>query len=187
MKKFSCILLTTSNENLSVPIEDLANKLFNVSLISKHSWNNSKVTHDIHSILSSGTVDYLFSFLCPVIIPENLLAMTKRENINIHPAPPEYPGIGSVSRALYDEKSQYGVTAHIMKKKVDTGRIIKVIRFPISNDDTCEKLDFKAKQASINLMKEILSMFSKENSNCNCNEKWSGTVMTRKKFEKWMT
>ena len=161
MKKFSCILLTNSNKKLSRPIVSLVNKLYNVRLISYHSWENSKLTNEIISIFNSRKIDYLFSFLCPVIIPDKILEMTRIKNINVHPAPPEYPGIGSVSRALYDERSEFGVTAHLMKKKVDTGKIIKVIRFPILNDDTCEKLDFKAKQTSIDLMKDILKIFQK--------------------------
>ena len=131
-------------------------------------------------------IDYLFSFLCPVIIPDKLLKITRIKNINLHPAPPEYPGIGSVSRALYDERSEFGVTAHLMEKKVDKGKILKVKRFPILNDDTCEKLDFRAKQSSIDLMKDILKIFSKEDSDFTCNDKWSGFVMNRKKFKEWM-
>ena len=60
MKKFSCILLTNSNKKLSSPIVTLVNKLYNVRLISYHSWENSKLTDEIIAIFNSRKIDYLF-------------------------------------------------------------------------------------------------------------------------------
>lgn len=114
MNRPNCVLLTTSSEHIASPAEQFARHCFDVRLVSKHSWENARINDDILAALDSRDVEYLFSFLCPVIIPDYMLQMVRTACINIHPAPPEYPGVGSSSRALYDQQSQYGVTAHLM-------------------------------------------------------------------------
>jgi methionyl-tRNA formyltransferase len=185
-QKYSCILLTTNNEFLSSPVELFARQYFDVLLVSKHSWADSKITDKIANVMDSGNVDYLFSFLSPVIVPQSLLLKTKKLNINIHPAPPEYPGVGSASFAIYDEKTSYGTTAHIMEEKVDTGRILKVTRFPIYDNDTCETLDNRSRIHAITLAEEIMVCIAQEKEFPFCDEQWQGRVMTRKEFKLWM-
>jgi len=80
--------------------------------------------------------DLLISYLSPWIIPAKLLNNTRDWAINFHTGPPEYPGIGCVNFALYNEEPIYGITSHIMEDKVDTGRIIDVIRFKIDKYDS---------------------------------------------------
>ncbi|MCK5346414.1 MAG: hypothetical protein KAR20_23550, partial [Candidatus Heimdallarchaeota archaeon] len=65
--------------------------------------------------------DLVLSYLSPWIVPKHILEKTTKWNINFHPGPPEYPGIGCFNFALYDEANEYGVTAHIMEEKVDSG------------------------------------------------------------------
>ena len=61
---------------------------------------------------------------------------SKTAAINFHPASPEYPGTGCNNFALYENAGEYGVTCHYMAPKADTGKIIKVKRFPVfANDD----------------------------------------------------
>ncbi len=66
---------------------------------------------------------YIISFVSPWIIPENLLNSAQKAAINFHPGPPDYPGTGCYNFALYEGTKKYGVTAHHMEKKVDTGNI----------------------------------------------------------------
>lgn len=84
--------------------------------------------------------DYIFSFRNLLILPFSLLRRAKFYSINFHPAPPEYPGSGCVNFALYDEVKEYGVTAHIMNKKIDNGKIIEVRRFPINTSDNLKEV-----------------------------------------------
>ena len=82
--------------------------------------------------------DLLISYISPWIIPEIVLLKTKKWNLNFHPGPPEYPGIGCFNFAIYDSVDQFGATAHIMEPKVDTGEIIGVERFSITKNETVE-------------------------------------------------
>lgn len=80
--------------------------------------------------------DFIFSYLCPWVIPADVLSSARRASINFHPGPPEYPGIGCTNFALYDEASEYGATCHHMRPEVDSGTIIRVLRFPVHSTDS---------------------------------------------------
>ncbi|MFV3075700.1 formyltransferase family protein [Niveispirillum fermenti] len=51
--------------------------------------------------------------------------------INLHPAPPDYPGSAVNHLALYEGATRFGVTAHLMEPAVDSGPILAVDRFDI--------------------------------------------------------
>ena len=72
----------------------------------------------------------IIAFLTDIIVPARLLDRLGPKPYNIHPGPPEYPGSYPESFAIWDQASQYGVTAHEMAPKVDTGAIVAVSRFP---------------------------------------------------------
>ena len=79
--------------------------------------------------------EYILCFRSLFVLPERLIVKASIAAINFHPAPPDYPGSGCVNFALYDEVSEYGVTAHIMNERVDNGKILEVRRFPVTQDD----------------------------------------------------
>lgn len=84
--------------------------------------------------------DYLISYLGRWVVPQSLIDRAAIAAINFHPAPPEYPGIGCNNFALYDGATEYGVTAHHMAAKVDTGPIIEVRRFKVWPHDDVDTL-----------------------------------------------
>jgi len=84
--------------------------------------------------------DYVISYISPWIIPKQTLNNVKTAAINFHPGPPEYPGIGCTNFAIYNGAKEFGITVHHMEKKVDTGDIIAVKRFPIFERDTVYSL-----------------------------------------------
>lgn len=186
MNKPTCVLLSTANESLARPAELFARECFDVRFESRHGWQNNRITDDLQTALEDGDIDYLFSFLSPVIIPRYMLEKVRKQCLNIHPAPPEYPGVGGPSRAIYDEGGTYGVTAHLMEEKVDTGKIIAVRRFGIFPHDTCETLDIRARMNALGLFQEMMERCLKEELR-DCGEQWSGVCMSRKQFDDWMT
>ena len=82
--------------------------------------------------LDNKRYDILISYLSPWIINQKTLSKVKLFSLNFHPGPPEYPGTGCYNFAIYNNEINYGVTAHLMDKTVDTGKIIKVNKFKIS-------------------------------------------------------
>lgn len=102
---------------------------------SLERWTGSR--HDPFPALpAEATYDWMLSYLSPWIVPASLLARVRGPAINFHPGPPEYPGIGCTNFAIYEGAQTYGVTCHEMASAVDTGRIVKVVRFPPYPTDT---------------------------------------------------
>src|SRR5208282_567556 len=99
--------------------------------------------------LSSKPCDLLVSFLNEHIFSPELLKFT---NVNFHPGPPQYPGRGGASYALYDGAGTYGATAHRMAPRVDAGAIILASEFPIEADECCETLFAKAERSCLDLL-----------------------------------
>jgi len=185
--KFTCVLLGADDAYLAQAAESFAGTWFDVRHSSRYGRREKKLTPDAYAATGSGAVDFLFSFLCPVIIPEPLLRAARIAPINFHPAPPRYPGVGSASYAIYQEDAAFGVTAHVMAPVVDSGMIIRTLEFPISQGDTCETLFNRAKNYSLFLFYEVLAELAGTGKVVGSGEKWLGKAITRKDFEKWMT
>ena len=131
--------------------------------------------------------DLLISYISTCIVPREVLNKTKKWNINFHPGPPEYPGVGCFNFALYDSAKQFGATAHLMLPKVDTGKIIGIKRFAIENEETVESLSIKTYSAQLDLFKEILKFIEVNNSLPSSVEKWQRKPYKRNELEKLAT
>ena len=92
------------------------------------------------SEINSWSGDYIFSYLCPWILPTNLIQNVGQAAINFHPGPPSYPGTGCYNFAIYQEEKEYGVTCHHLARKVDTGKVICVKNFPLHSSDRISDL-----------------------------------------------
>lgn len=126
----------------------------------------------------------IISFLSPVIVPPHLLTA---DTINFHPAPPDYPGRGSASIAIYEGASHYGATVHRMARKVDTGDILLTKRFPIGPQDGCEHLFERAENLCLALLDETMAHVARHGRFPPPNgERWTRQAMTRKQFEDWL-
>jgi methionyl-tRNA formyltransferase len=96
------------------------------------------------------------------ILPAPLLKNVNYNAINFHPAPPEYPGSGCASWALYEDAKSYGVTLHMMNEKIDNGRILECRRFPIRSEDNLKSLIDKTKTHQFNLFLDTVNSLAKE-------------------------
>ncbi len=104
---------------------------FDVTYVKSSHARGEKLPKEIHEWVG----DYIICFRTLFILPDSLLKKAKVAAINFHPGPPEYPGSGCINFALYDQVSDFGVTAHLMTKKVDNGKILEVRRFPIEKSE----------------------------------------------------
>ena len=186
-QKQTCILLMSTHDALCDQAESHTRRLFDVRFACRRARRDNKMTPDIHEAMSSGDIDYIFNFLGPVILPAKTLALAKRTAINIHPAPPQWPGVGSASYALYHEDKTFGLTAHVMEPKVDSGRILKVLRFPIEQDDTCESLFARCIDNALPLYRDVIEQVAGGIEFSDSDEYWERKAIPRKEFEAWMT
>tara|TARA_Y100000816_G_C26018962_1_gene533025 strand:- start:290 stop:946 length:657 start_codon:yes stop_codon:yes gene_type:complete len=131
----------------------------------------------------NNSFDILISYSSPWIIPKKVLIKTRKWNINFHPGPPEYPGIGCFNFALYHKAKIFGSTAHIMNSKVDTGQIIGVNRFPINKHETVETLSKKTYESQLGLYKEIFHFIINNNDLPLSKEVWKRKPYKRSELE----
>lgn len=126
--------------------------------------------------------DYVISYLSPWILPQAVL--DKGIAINFHPGPPKYPGIGGYNFALYNGDESYGVVAHFMEEKVDTGMIFDTSDFAIFPNDTVETLKERSMSALLDLFYHVMQQilldakvyFTKEDT-------WKREPYTRKDLQ----
>ena len=104
----------------------------------------------------------LVSFYSDVVVPQRYLDAMSLEPVNIHPAPPEYPGRRALDFAMRDRVNAYGVTAHIMTLPVDSGPILSVQRFPITPGMTEEALRYLTWRAGFALMFGLMPSLAAE-------------------------
>lgn len=135
--------------------------------------------------------DYIFCFRSLFVLPKHLIDKAKIAAVNFHPAPVEYPGSGCLNFALYDNASQYGVTAHIMNEKIDNGAILKCQRFPIMPSDTVDTLLERTHLKLLNLFIDVATELILGGAKSleamilsSSTEKWRGEATRMKDFEK---
>ena len=187
MSKRKCILLLDTNEYLGRLAEDYCGALFEIMCVVRNQRNVKELSHEVFDTLNNNKIDYIFNFLSAVKVPVEVINSAKKFAINFHPAPPDYPGVGCASYALYDNAKEYGVTAHLMDETYDSGEILSVLKFPILNDDYCDTLFDRALQYTLMLFYNVLYELYTTGEINPCGAKWLRKPSTRKEFEKFMT
>ena len=152
------------------PFSDIAVKIFNRTLVDKNrKIIKSNFNHKIET--NKENIHAIFNFQKQIINSKNLAKI--KYPINFHPGPINFPGRGGYTWALYRNSKYYGATAHLMKKKVDTGKIIKEVKFKIEAYDNIESLKFKTFITSMNIFYDLLLQFSMRGKLNYEKKKWS--------------
>src|ERR1043165_3348965 len=72
----------------------------------------------------AGRIDILINVHSLHIIPVEVLRAVRIGAFNMHPGPlPQYAGLNTVSWAIYEGETSYGVTVHWIAADVDAGNI----------------------------------------------------------------
>lgn len=127
--------------------------------------------------------DIIISYLSRWVVPQYLLDKAKEVAVNFHPATPDYPGIGCINFAIYEDAKVYGSTCHHMDKKVDTGSVIKVSKFPIYPSDTVETLLARTYDYQLCLFYEIVDILYSGKELPSSDAVWSRKPFSRKEFD----
>ena len=102
----------------------------------------------------------LIAFSTSVIVPKVILNGLSMEAYNFHSGPPTYPGSHSASFAIYDRAKYFGVTAHVMREKVDCGPIIAVEWFVIHKNARFMELELSAYKLLLNIFTNLAPHFA---------------------------
>jgi methionyl-tRNA formyltransferase len=142
----------------------------------------SKRTESFPHQLLDWEGDLIISYLAQWILPKQLLEKAKLAAINLHPGPPEYPGIGCTNFAVYNQEKEFGITCHHMKAKVDSGSIIMVRRFAIFPADTVYSITQRCYVVILHSFFELMSEYLKGKGFPESNENWTRKPYTRKQL-----
>lgn len=156
--------------------EQLKNLGFDVTV----AWSESR-SQPLIGDLNDWMGEYILCFRSYFILSKELIESAKIAAINFHPAPPEYPGSGGMSWALYDGKKEFGVTAHFMDEYVDHGRIIECRKFIVYESDDINSLSIRTMQKSYEMFIDYAkglarrgSQYLNDISKYEQNEEWKG-------------
>lgn len=127
--------------------------------------------------------DLIISYLSQWIIPSWLLNSAEIAAINLHPGPPDYPGIGCTNFAIYNDEKDFGITCHHMLGKVDSGKIIFVKRFPILDSDTVYSLTQRCYIEILHSFLDLMTRLLKGEPFPESDEKWARKPYTRKELD----
>lgn len=126
--------------------------------------------------------DIIISYCSRWIVPKHLLERAAFAEINFHPAPPEYPGIGGINWALYENADSFGVTCHQMAPEVDAGPIIEVRRFPVLTADDVASLFSRTHTHLEALTYDMLGALATGGDLPTSTERWSGPRRDRREL-----
>ena len=127
--------------------------------------------------------DLLISYLAQWIIPAELIANTRVAAINLHPGPPEYPGIGCTNFAVYNREKEFGVTCHHMLPQVDSGPLIAVKRFPVLETDSVYSITQRCYVEILHLFFELMTDLLKGIDLPRSKEQWKRKPYKRKELD----
>lgn len=184
--RYTCVLLSTDESHLADPVEQFVRAHFDVRHVSRHPRSEKVFPAAVRQLVDTDDIDLFLNFLAPMIVPARVLERIRGEAINFHPAPPAWPGIGSASYALYRGDDTFGATAHRMTTTVDGGTIIRVTRFPITPDETCDALSREGRRSCLSLLYEVGDEFVRHGRVSPSGDVWERAAMTRAEFERWM-
>ena len=166
------LLILNKDKKDSAKVINLFKKNFKkIKIINHLNFNNNL----------RNNYDYVVSYLSKKILKPKFLDKTRKFNINFHPGPSKYPGIGCFNFALYNNEKSYGVTAHLINKKIDNGKIIKERTFKINNKYDVLKISNKSYKEMFFLAKDIIKMI-KKNKLTFSDQKWKRKAYTRKEL-----
>ena len=105
-----------------------------------------------------GEIDLVVSYLYWRRIRKPLIEGPKYGCINFHPAIlPDWKGCAGYNIAILKKLPQWGVTAHYVDETIDTGKIIRVNKFPFDyTSATAQSLEKVTQDQLVELYKQIV-------------------------------
>ena len=173
MSKLTALLLASTGEE-ATRIAKFCRKAFSEVLVHHGDWGMA-----LPEECEWWQGDVIISYCSRWVVPKQLLTRASKCAINFHPAPPEYPGIGGINWALYNDAKSFGVTCHHMTPKVDAGQIIEVRRFPVLPADDVQSLFSRTHTHLETITYDILGSIANGQPLANSSEVWSGGVRSR--------
>ena len=147
-------------------------------LYSEDSFKNSFL-----KFLKTWRGDYIFSFRNKFILSETILKKVRKLSINFHPSPPKYRGLGGINFAILKKEKKFGVTAHLISKKIDSGKILKVNYFKFQSNKNLPSLLNLTHNELLKISIQIVDKILANQKFLNKNIKWSKKIFSKRDLE----
>ena len=140
---------------------------------------------DLDRLLAAGLADTrLLSVGAGFIVPPRILQALSGPAYNLHPGPPEYPGLFPSVFALYDRAARFGITLHEMADKVDAGAIVTVDTYDLLPSWDRLALDSATFGAMLNMIARLAPALTDLSRPLpRLGVEWSGAKRNRKDFD----
>lgn len=113
------------------------------------------LTTDAELYAAAEPVDLVLSFLFWKRIRGPLIELGSIGCLNFHPAPlPDMRGVGGYNVAVLEGWRDWGVSAHFVDERFDTGDLVRVERFAIDPDaETAFSLDLRSQERLLDVFR----------------------------------
>ena len=186
-KKNKILFICKKNEFWSKKILNLLKKNFANIQIHYSEKHNEKIPKKIFNWKG----DFIFCFRSYLILNKKVIKNARIAAINFHPGPPDYRGIGCVNYAIHNNEKYYGATAHLISKKIDSGKILCVRNFKINKNDKIDDILFLTYKNLYELIVKIVKLIKNEKLNLskliekNQKYKWSKVIKSLKDLNRF--
>jgi methionyl-tRNA formyltransferase len=129
-------------------------------------------------------IDLVISYLFWKKIKKSLIVLPKTGCINFHPAPlPDFRGFSPYTFGILKNSPYWGVSAHFVDDKFDTGNLIETSRFLInSKKETSFSLEQKSQKQLYFLFKKVIKILT-DSKELYSNPQSNGKYFSKKDFE----
>jgi len=122
------------------------------------------IDSDFISTVKNLKPDILVTFAYGKIFKKDFLSIFYKETLNIHPSLlPKYRGPSPITAAILEGDTETGISIQKMALKMDSGDIVKQIKFPLTGKESIDSLSEDIAKKSALLITEVLDDIISDN------------------------
>lgn len=128
-----------------------------IKILTPNSLNNSEIEKEIINNSETKEWDLFITASYGKIIPDSILGIPKKGNINVHTSLlPKFRGASPIEYAILEGEAETGVTIMLMDKMMDHGPVLAQEIVSITEDETSITLKNKLANVGSRLLVETL-------------------------------
>ena len=144
-------------------------------------WEPGNLATKADAVREIADTDYnlIVSYVSALLLTPDQLERARFGAINIHPAPPEHPGLyGFLCQPVICRhiRTHHGVTVHEIDEQIDHGPIYRVRRWEVDEDATIESVFERSLDECMEIFEEVASELRHSPDGTRCfastNEVW---------------
>ncbi len=152
------VLIITSWQEHIDRLAEIGNRNFSNVAVVYWEPGNLSTKPDVLREIDGTDYNLLVSYINALILKRHHLERARYGSINIHPAPPEHPGLyGLICQPVVrrDIRTHHGVTVHEIDEQIDHGPIYRVRRWEVDEDATIHSVLDRALTECLEIFEEV--------------------------------